>query len=357
MLPDCPDDELLDELSVIVSTGWDLPARPKRAADVRHLLLLTGADASRSYHEAAQRLLLLLDDALRSVDDQLLAEDERTGCRILLGVHPAYRSVSSPTSRRENAAELLVPRWQDAPPRDAAGTFQRRHQPNALRQVLVCIRQQFGQDSTADSDYDVVRVDRWYTVDACRQLSAHGETAEYRIRRDGLTTLELLEAEADVENLKSSDFVILPVDEEPSVRLALLEADITKPGFRRVLLELPRTYDAGETLSVAWQGTMQYGSKPPNWQRYWVTMAGLNDNFELRMTVTFDVAQVPDACWWFSAEPVTDPTETGPDSLAHLLDVAATPAVSHYWTSSDTERRRYYGLNWVWLEEAEDRAD
>lgn len=357
MLPDCPDDELLDELNVIVTTGWDLPGRPRRAEDVRHLLLLTDASGSTTYREASQRLLLLLDDALRSAGDQLLAEDERTGCRILLGVHPAYRSISSPTTRRANAAELLVPSWQNEPPRDPAGTFQRRHQRSALRQVLTCLRLQYGQDSTEDNDYDVVQVNRWYTIDAHRQLSANGETAECRIRRDGFTTLELLGAEVDAENLESSDFAIQPFGDETPSKIALIETDVTKPGFRRSLLTLPRTYYAGEILSLAWREIMHYGPRPPNWQRYWVTMAGLNDSFKLTVTVSFDPAQLPDACWWFSAEPVTDPGEIGPDSPSHLIDVAATSTASHSWSPSDTERRRYYGLNWVWLEEEEDRAE
>lgn len=191
MLPDCPDDQLLDELSVIVTTGWELPARPNRQRDVRHLLLMVDAADGLSYRQAAHRLLAMLDDALREADEDVLGEDDRTGCRVLLGVHPTYRTVGSPTRRRQDAADFLVVGWHENPPLHPAGTFQRRHQRGALRQVLECLRRQYGQEAGAEEDYDVARVRRWYVVEANRQVAELGEYGEYRVRRDGLDSMEI----------------------------------------------------------------------------------------------------------------------------------------------------------------------
>jgi len=95
-----------------------------------------------SFESRAQRLLTMLDEAIRS---QVLSgsrateltEDDAHGLRILLGTHPDYRSEASPTVRRAEASEYLVPAWRDAPPTDRAGTFQRRHQTRVLRHVFV----------------------------------------------------------------------------------------------------------------------------------------------------------------------------------------------------------------------------
>lgn len=191
VLPDCPDDELLDELSVIVTTGWNLPARPNRQRDVRHLLLLVGPADGLLYRQAAQRLLAMLDDMLREADEDVLGEDDRTGCRILLGVHPTYRTVASPTRRRQDAADFLVAGWHEDPPRHPAGTFQRRHQRGALRQVLGCLRHHYGRDAGVAEEYDVARVRRWYVVAANRQVTEYGEYGDYRVRRDGLDSMEI----------------------------------------------------------------------------------------------------------------------------------------------------------------------
>jgi hypothetical protein len=356
VLPNCPDDELLDELSVIVSTGWDLPARQNRERDVRHLLLMADAADGRSYRQAAQRLLLLLDDALRNADEDELVEADRTGCRILLGVHPTYRSVASPTRRRHDAADFLVAGWHEDPPRDPAGAFQRRHQRGALRQVLECLRRQYGQDAAADDDYDVARVRRWYFVEANRQVTDYGEFGEYRIRRDGLESMELLEAEVDPQGLESSDFSVAALGPEQSAVLERIEASRTRPGYRRIVLRLQRRYEAGEIVPVAWRERLRFSPEPPDWGRYWAHVSALNDSFELEMTVTFSGdGQLPDLCWWFSAEPITDLGEIGPDTLDHLVDLTTTRSASHVWPPSETERRRQYGFIWVWLDDDDAR--
>jgi len=352
VLPDVPDATLLDELSVVVSSGWDLPSRPNRRQQIRHLLLMVDPADSQSYGQAAQRLLEMIDDALREADDDRLGADDRTGCRILLGVLPTYRSVASPTRRRREAADFLIPEWEANPPSDPAGTFQRRHQRNALRQVLECLRQRYGEDAGTDAYYDVVRIQRWYVVTPDRQVSEQGEIGEYRIRRDGFDCMELRESKHDPEGLESSEFEVLRLGDDPPPVLETVEDSETQPDYRRITLRLPQSYEAGDILRVGWTERFIFGPEPPDWWRSWVTAAALNDHFELEMSVTFtDDAQLPDLCWWFSAEPITDLNEIGPDSLEHLIDLQQSGTASHDWRPTETERRRMYGLTWVWLDD------
>lgn len=358
MWPARSDEELLDELSVVVTTGWELPNRPHRQHAVRHLLLLVGPADSLSYSQAAQRLLLLLDSTLRDADDDVLGEDDRTGCRILLGVHPTYRSVASPTRRRQESADFLVADWQSAAPSDPAGTFQRRHQPAALRQILECLWQRYGHDDDPDEEYDVARIQRWYHVGANRQITACGDTTDYRVLRDGLDAIELLETAPDSEGLLSSEFSVEPVGEEPQPAVESVEDDPTRPGYRRISIGLRRNYEAGELLRLAWREDLRFGDDPPDWGRSWVTVGALNDGFELEVSVAFgDDAELPDLCWWFSAEPGVDLNEIGPSSLDQVIDLNEVRFASQAWQAAGTERRRLYGFIWVWLDDAEDRQE
>lgn len=198
---------------------------------------------------------------------------------------------------------------------------------------------------------------RWYRVDANRQASEYGEHAEYRVRRDGVESLVLLEAEPDPEGLERADFSVLPGGDGPPVVLERIEKSEIQPGFRRIVVRLPRRYNAGELVPIGWRERLSFGAEPPDWGRYWAHVTALNDGFELEMTVTFSSdAQLPDLCWWFSAESITDLGEIGPDTLNHLMDLTATRSASHVWLPSNTERRRQYGLIWVWLDDDDARG-
>lgn len=357
VLPDCSDDDLLDELAVIVSTGWELPTRSNRERDVRHLLLLASPADSGSYPQAAQRLLTMLDDALREADDNVLGEDERTGCRILLGVHPNYRNEPSPTVRRREAADFLVPAWHERPPGDPAGTFQRRRQESALRQVLECLRYAYGQETEQlIRDHDVVRLHRKSLVSANRQITRHGETALYRIRMDGLEELSITEDERPPGVVDSWFRVVADVD-EPAPVLNRIESIDTQPGRREIVLALPRPYQAGEQLRLTWEEHVEFEDDAIQWGRMWAAANAPNDSFEAEVTVTFAPdAPLPDVCWWHERQPDTDVMEIGPHSLGQIIDLAETRTATHSWSSWETERRIDYLIIWVWLDDDDSRA-
>ncbi|MCW2538717.1 MAG: hypothetical protein JWN95_442 [Frankiales bacterium] len=352
MLPDTSDETLLSELTVIVTTGWNLPARPTRQEGVRHLLLLVPPPDSTSYRRAAQRLLVMIDVALRNADDSDLGEDDRIGCRILLGLHPEYRTETSPIVRRTEAAHYLVPNWRGKPPRDAAVAFQRRHQQNVLRQVLQCLKVTYGAETDLLSrDYDLVSTRRRYVVGANRQVMSQGETAVYRVRLDDLETLTITES-VHPEGVLETKLEVSPLDNEFGVELADVEALETQPGRRAISFRLGRPVQAGQRVQVSWQESIVYGADAPQWQRDWVAVSAPNDNFEAEVSVRFaDDVQLPDVCWWYVAQPDTDVTEIGPRALDELFDLRASRRVLQHWTSAETERRLDYGLLWVWLDD------
>ena len=92
MLPYCPDDQLLDELSTVVRAGWDLPLRPHLESGVRHILQLANIHQAESYSVMAERLLKLMDTGLEKAMDDLdvpvVSDEEYRGLRILFGLHP-----------------------------------------------------------------------------------------------------------------------------------------------------------------------------------------------------------------------------------------------------------------------------
>jgi len=138
------DPALVDELAVVVNVGFGLPARASRAASVRHLLLLTDPGGGRTYRQAAQRFLTMLDEALLKAtlydDGATLTEGYATGLRILFGLAPTYRRERSPAVRRHDAAVgYLVPGWREHRPTEPAATFERRFEDGALRQALHCL--------------------------------------------------------------------------------------------------------------------------------------------------------------------------------------------------------------------------
>lgn len=106
VLPYCSDDELIAELAVVVSAGWGLPSRPGRAPEVAHLLSLCDDRSMSLFAQSAQRLLVMVDDAIRqgAVEDEngeaLVSDDEARGLRILFGTLPNYRGGLSPVVRQ-----------------------------------------------------------------------------------------------------------------------------------------------------------------------------------------------------------------------------------------------------------------
>jgi hypothetical protein len=209
VLPYCTDEELLAELAVVVSAGWDLPSRANRAGDVRHLLLLADPGEALSYRQAVQRLLMMLDAALQQdqIERPVVSEEDSRGLRILFGVHPNYRTELSPVVRREQASEYLVPAWHKQPPRDRASSFQRRHQQRALRQALYCLRAEYGQEPRPSiRDSDLLEQRRWYHVAANRQVVRFRCEEIIRVRVDGLESHVFIEPRNDDVGILDTHF-------------------------------------------------------------------------------------------------------------------------------------------------------
>jgi hypothetical protein len=355
VLPFCSDEALLAELSVVVSAGWYLPAKPRRAQDVRHLLLLADPGHALSYRDAGQRLLVMLDEALQpdpEDDHPDTSDDDSTGLRILFGVHPTYRNEPSPTVRRREASDFLVPAWHVYPPRDddtRASTFQRRHQPRALRQALECLRSKYGQaERPGIRDYDVITRRRWYQVAANRQVVRMRGEEIVRVREDNLASFSFSESTRDEEGLLAARFRVLDHALGPELTLDGITDAPTQPGVRDIRLRLPRPYMTGEVIGASWEETLTFGPDAPRWRRYFGAAEAPNDGAELEVTVTFDDdAELPALVWWYIALPGTNEFEIGPGP-GERLTLDGGHSTSHRWAAIETERRISYGLQWYW---------
>lgn len=350
MLPYCTDDQLLDELAVVVSTGWELPTRGNRASDVRHLLLLADPGEALSYRQSAQRLLLTLDAALMqgAQDDAVVSEDDARGLRILFGVHPNYRTEPSPVIRREQASEYLVPAWHDDLPRDRAGTFQRRHQAAALRQALECLRAAYGQEPRpSPRDVDLLQQRRWYHVAANRQVVYFRCEETIRVRVDGLEQYVFYEPKHDDYGLADTRFHLLEHPLGPQLNPRDIADDPVQRGMRQITLALPRPYQASESIAIEWEENLEFGADVKSWQRFFVGAHAPNDNFKLELTVQFASDMLPDMVWWYMSLPGVDDGEIGPRP-GETLPLDNRRIASHRWSNTETERWLNYSLQWTW---------
>jgi hypothetical protein len=351
VLPYCSDDQLLAELVVVVSTGWALPSRPERSGDVRHLLLLADPGEALSYREGAQRFLTLLDLAMRQdgLEEPIVSDDDALGLRILFGVHPNYRTELSPVVRREQASEYLVPSWHARPPRDRAGTFQRRHQGRAVRLALQCLRAAYGQEPRPSMrDADLIEERRWYYIAANHQVTRMRSQSIIRARVDGLHGYSFTESCNNEPGLKHSEFQVIEHPIGPTLTLDNIEELQTQPGRRDITVRFPRPYQAGELVGVAWEEELNFGEDATPWRRMFVSASSASDGFELEMTATFapDV-ELPELVWRYRKVPEVDVFEIGPRDECEVLHYTDR-TVSHQWAVDETERRIDYGLQWVW---------
>jgi hypothetical protein len=355
VLPYAPDATLLAELAVVVSLGWGLPSHPARAADVRHLLLLADPDGARPFGHRAQRLLTMLDEALvQAATDAAepptgVSADDATGLRVLLGTLPTYRNELSPIVRRADAAaDFLVAKWRDRPPSDPAGTFLRRHQDRALRQVLACLRTTYGQaDRPGIRDCDVLVRQRWYDVGPGRQIERMRGRDVVRFREGGLDRYVFTETERDEEGLIDAELRPLAWSGDGAITLDGIDSIETQPGMRAIAFRLPRTYQAGEELTLVWEELLRYGPDAPRWQRYFAAAEMPSDNAEVELTVSFIGDELPTMVWWFTALPEVDVFEVGP-MPDQRLRLDSNQRATHRWANFETERRISYGLQWVW---------
>jgi hypothetical protein len=351
VLPYSSDEQLLADLAVVVSVGWDLPSRANRAHQVRHLLLLADPGEALLYRQAAQRLLAMLDAALQQDADEhpVVNEEDSLGLRILFGVHTNYRTESSPVVRREQASEYLVPAWRDRPPHDRAGTFQRRHQQRALRQALNCLRAAYGQEPRPTiRDSDLIEERRWYYVAANRQVVRFRCEDIIRPRVDGLESHVFYEPRNDDEGILNTRFRIVEHPIGPPLNLEEISDAPTQPGHRQIVLRFPRPYMAGELVGIAWEEELDFGPNAERWRRFFVGAHSPNDGFDLELTVTFaDDAELPEMVWRYIALPDVADFELGPRP-EEILSLDASRSVSYRWIGAETERWINYCLQWVW---------
>ncbi len=341
MLPYCTDAQLLAELSVVLSVGWELPSRPHRAPEVRHLLLLAQAQEPLTYGAAAQRFLHMLDAAIRQgLEAELITVDDEHGLRTLFGTHPNYRTEPSPTVRREQAADFLVPGWAVQRPKQFIATFQRRHQSRALRQALDCLRAAYGQRAAVDDwDYDVVAIDRTYVVNDQRQLRLKRTLETIRPRHDEFEEFGTTHAEHGNDEVEFSYKSL-----RDTAALLSVGKDPLNSDFQSVRFRLHRPYAAGELIEVAYEQETRYLGAVTQWPSYYVATQTSNDSYSLAMTVRFE-GELPDQVWWYVVEPYVDQRLLNSDPDA-MLRVDAHNSVRHVWLNA--ERRMDYGLKWTW---------
>jgi len=352
VLPYCRDDELLAELAVVQSAGWGLPSRPARASSIPHLLVLGDDRSGSSYAEAAQRLLVMLDDAIRSgaVEDErgesLVSEDEALGLRILFGTYPNYRAVGSPVTRRADASDFLVAGWQAEPPYDRAGTFQRRHQTRALTLALECLRRTYGQEPSLESQtYDVVSKHHWLRIGPRHQIVQTGCSQLIRARQDNLRYFNTSEPEREPQGLLHAELQVLDHPLTPGATLIQEEDEEEAPGSRVITISLPKPLAIGETAGILWQEDMVYGDDAKVWDDYYSASHTSNDRYELTMTVIFD-EEPAHYVWWYEAKPYYDKTHLVPHPGQELPIING--QASHTWTATSTRRYIDYGLQWAW---------
>lgn len=217
----------------------------------------------------------MIDDALRQAatgSDPQLSDDDWEGLRILFGLHPRYRTEGSPTVRREQASELLVPLWLDHPPRDRAGTFQRRYQERALRQVLTCLRSIYGQeDGPTDRDCDVLEEHGTAIIDERRQIRYARCEEVLRIRHEGLTEFSWDEGDLETFGAVSTDLRMVP---HPTTGQALTIARIAEstymPGSRKITVRLPHPMRIHELVASAWEEEATYGDEVSHWETFYL---------------------------------------------------------------------------------------
>lgn len=339
VLPDCPDEQLLDELAVVVSAGWDLPARRSRAHALRHLLVFASDNTVMSFEQSALRLLTLINDALlRAGARGLLSADDEDGLRILFGVHPNYKMERSPTVRREAASFYLLPAWSLNPPSDRTGTFQRRHQGGALAQALECLRIAYGQHSPRDSrPYDLVSTERFYLVDENRQVVLMRNTERIKSRIDGLD--EYVFHDPKLEYIESTTYRIT----QGAVQVADVSDDSTNPALTRVAFQIDPPAAAGDLLEFVWEQRTTFVPDVTRWAYYFVGTQASSDNYQLTMTVRF-TGEIPQRVWWYS-EYQSDLHLIEHDERK-LLVISDDKSVSYEF--KHTERRADYGLQWEW---------
>lgn len=341
MLPYCSDDQLLAELTVVLSAGWELPSRPHRAKQVRHLLLVAQDQQVLTYAAAAQRLLHMLDDAFRQAEAaELISPDDEQGLRILFGTHPNYRTEPSPTVRREQAADFLVPAWATQRPKKFVETFQRRHQNRALRQALDCLRSAYGQKRVVEEwDYDVVAVHRTYVIGEKRQLRSERVLETIRPNHDdfdqcGSLHFEHVGGEVEFSYRALSDgLTVLTVHPDPQ-----------NTDFMQVRFKLPRSYSAGELCDIEFEQEIKHVAEVTQWPNYYVASQSSSEGVSLTMTAVFKF-ELPELIWWYVVDPYVDQRLLGPDSET-MLKLGEGNAVSQSW--SQAEKRMDYGLKWKW---------
>ncbi len=292
----------------------------------------------------------MLDEALRSDvpvgrDLRALTDDEARGLRILFGTHPDYRTEPSPVVRREEASEYLVPGWRALPPKNRAGTFQRRHQARALRIALEHLRARYGQqDRALARNTDVVRQRRWWVVDARRQVSLVGDSELLRCRADRLGSLTIYEARHTAPGFVGSRFELRQHPLGTAVKLVSIEDAVNQPSHRALTFELPGEHLAGDLVGIEWEEYISFGPEVTQWESFYVATQSPNDGFVLELSVRF-FSEPPEIVWHFVSDAFVDETLLEPET-DKVLSLDHEGVARYAWLNA--ERRLDYGIKWQW---------
>jgi hypothetical protein len=335
MLPAAADDLLRSELGILVTTGSRLPDLPQRQGQVPLLMYLARDKPGDSFHQAAVRLLSLLDRSLRDCADSpdeeaLLTDEESLGLRILFGLHPDYRD-SSTMVRRENAAEYLIHKAM------AGDSFYRSHESAWLQTTVVCLRTSYGQESGASpSEYESVNRRTFASIGPRRRIEAVEVRNLARSRIDGLDSVGMFIHPSDRQHLEQVVFERL--DDFPPP-----EAETLPNGSYRVDLSLQPALSIGQ--EIEWGFRRRYTYKQdipfPTEDRFSVTT--MNGGFDACIGIGFE-ADTPATIWRYSESIQRQPGEPTAERLVELIDSKAEYRVY----SNETEDRWAYGLAWRW---------
>lgn len=169
-----------------------------------------------------------------------------------------------------------------------------------------------------------------------------------RFREDGIVFFIFTESKRDAEGLLNADFTVLQHPRGPVLTLEGIEDVETQPGLRAITMKLPRAYNTGETIGIAWEETCEYGPDAPEWTRYFAAVEAPNDNAEIEATVHFtNETDLPKLVWHYGALPDVDHFEIGPKA-GQEMTIGRGWQVGHLWPGTQTERRIEYCLQWSW---------
>ncbi len=341
MLPGVSDELLRDELVVVVNTGWDLPTRPHRAPEVRHLLELARQGDHEQYSETAARLLKMLLEAIDIESGEEFTDDEADGLKILFGLQEHCRIDGPGKRHREAIAFLRDPTLRQIEVR----SWIKRQRGHWMQRVVECLRRVYGQDTLRTAGYLSVQRTSSAVVGTDQLIETVKLDNLIRVFRDGVRELEY-------------NFYTQPETGVTDVHIEPLYGEevllFTKPAGRYyAVIRLPKPAKAGDTIPWGFERTYIYADHRVAPTNDHLTIVVRRPLTYVKVEVTF-AGPIPSSIWALNGtNPRQLPSEPSPE--VYLMDPAKREQVfadehgiAHYPLTYRTEGNAAYGLAWSW---------